>query len=344
MTNNDSKELKEFKIKLQEKIEASDQVFIVTHKNPDLDAIGSAIGISLIAKKLKKNSYIIMDDKIEAINTGVLTVMDAISNDYQTITNNIFNEVKTENNLLIVTDTNKTNCVCCEDYLDEFKSIIIIDHHNQDTKTIKTINKFIKPQLSSTCEIVATLLDMLKINYSSDIANYLLAGITLDTNQLRSPTVSEHTLKIAAKLIGKGANINYSNELLDETFETDIRVHDLIKETDFYNYSIAICKGKNEDVFTGEELAKAANYTLKFKPDIVCIIGRTDDNTISISSRSNGKINVSKVMELFGGGGDNFRGAAKIEGSSTDEVEKKLIKVLKPKFYISNRELKNEES
>ena len=65
MTNNDSKELKEFKIKLQEKIEASDQVFIVTHKNPDLDAIGSTIGISLIAKKLKKNSYIIKQIKSE---------------------------------------------------------------------------------------------------------------------------------------------------------------------------------------------------------------------------------------------------------------------------------------
>ena len=74
MTNNEKKkhikeaELKDFKAKIKAKIENSNQVFITTHKNPDLDAIASALGVSLIAKKLKRKNYIIMDDSIDNIN------------------------------------------------------------------------------------------------------------------------------------------------------------------------------------------------------------------------------------------------------------------------------------
>ncbi len=335
-------EIKNFIQDLEKKIGESNQVFITTHLNPDLDAIGSTLGMSLIANKFKKKNYIIMDDKIDTINSGVLSIIDATSNDFQVINSEIYNEIKTTNDILIVTDTNKVNMICCEPYLEQFKNIVIIDHHNQDSKTIKTINKFIYPQSSSTCELVTALLESLKINYGSNIANYLLAGIVLDTNGLRSETVSPHTLEIASKLVGNDADINYANTLLDETYETSMQVNELIKETDFYSYTIAICCGKNETIVPQEVIAKAANKLKDFKPDISCAIGKTAENTISICARSKGKIDVSEVMKLFGGGGDKYRGAAKIEGNDTEEVKNKLVKILKPNFYISEKELKNE--
>ena len=348
MTNNEIKtintKLKQFKIKLQEKVENSNQIFIVTHKHADLDAIASAIGISLIAKKLKRKSYIIIDDKVENSNSEVLSIIDDIANYFDIITTNMYREIKGDNDTLIITDANKGTQICCNDYLDEFKNIIIIDHHSQNSKTVATATKFIEPRLSSTCEIITSLLHQFNINYNEHIANYLLAGIILDTNKLRSETSTQKTFETVSKLLSKGADINYAYELLDESYETKMRVNDLIRETDFYNYSGAICYGKNEDVYKKEEIAKAANALLEFKADINCVIGRIDEETIAISSRSNGKINVNKVMETFGGGGDIFRGAAQIKGTDTEIVAKKLIKILKPNFYNNSEEEKNEKS
>ena len=348
MTNNEKKkhikeaELKDFKAKIKAKIENSNQVFITTHKNPDLDAIASALGVSLIAKKLKKENYIIMDDSIDNINTGVLSIIDAISNDFEIITTAMYNEIKSNNDILFITDANKSNLVSCESYLQDFKSIIIIDHHNQDSKTIKTFNKFIYPGSSSASELVTAILEAFKINYGTAIANYLLAGIILDTNSFRSETSTSQTLTIVNTLLDKGANRKYADTLIDKTFATEVKVNDLIRPTSFYNYRVAICCGSNEEKISPEIIAKAADKLKEFA-DISCVVGRLDDNTISVSARSDGKIDVSKVMQLLGGGGDTFRGATKIKGETTDEVQKKLIKILKPSYYIEEKELKDEK-
>ena len=336
-------ELAGFRKKLKEKIETSNQVYVTTHINSDIDAISSAIGISLIANKLNKKSYIIMDDKLETINTGVLTIIDATSNDFERITSPMIDEIKTDNDLLIVSDTNNIELVSCKDYIDHFKSIAIIDHHDQNSKTIQTLTKFIKPQISSTCEIVTTLLEDFRIDYGSDIATYLLAGIYLDTKGLRSETTSGNTFNIVGRLKDKGADIKFADELQDETLETKLKVNDIIRTTKIHKWSIAICCGSNELLVSQEILAKAADELQDLNNDLSCAIGRLNENTISISSRSNGKINVRKIMEIFGGGGSLYRGAAQIiDNTTTEEVEKKLIKVLKPNFYISEQELKNE--
>ena len=336
-------ELNEFRKKLKEKIENSNQVFITTHINSDIDAISSAIGISLIANKLKKKSYIIMDDKLETINTGVLTIIDATSNDFERISSLMIDEIKTDNDLLIVTDTNNIELVSCKEYINHFKSIAIIDHHDQNSKTIPSLTKFIKPQTSSTCEIVTTLLEDFRIDYDSDIATYLLAGIYLDTKGLRSETTSGNTFSIVGKLKDKGANTKFADELQDETLETKLKVNEIIRTTKIHKWSIAICCGNNELLVSQEILAKAADELQDLDNDLSCAIGRLDEKTISISARSNGKINVRKIMEIFGGGGSSYRGAAKIkENVATEEIEKKLIKVLRPNFYISEQELKNE--
>ncbi len=336
-------ELNEFRKKLKEKIENSNQVFITTHINSDIDAISSAIGISLIANKLKKKSYIIMDDKLETINTGVLTIIDATSNDFERISSLMIDEIKTDNDLLIVTDTNNIELVSCKEYINHFKSIAIIDHHDQNSKTIPSLTKFIKPQTSSTCEIVTTLLEDFRIDYDSDIATYLLAGIYLDTKGLRSETTSGNTFSIVGKLKDKGANTKFADELQDETLETKLKVNDIIRTTKIHKWSIAICCGNNELLVSQEILAKAADELQDLDNDLSCAIGRLDEKTISISARSNGKINVRKIMEIFGGGGSSYRGAAQIkENVATEEIEKKLIKVLRPNFYISEQELKNE--
>lgn len=351
MTNNEIKNittrLEKFKSTLEDKIKNCKQVFITAHNHIDLDGLAAALGIALIAKKYKKKCYIIMEKELESNNNQILSIIDNIADDFEIINNDIYDQIKSHNDTLIVVDTNSKYQICCSKHLDSFKNIVIIDHHVQSAKTIPTIHKFINPDLSSSSEIVCTLLQNFNIKYNNQIATYILAGIIIDTNKLTSKTTTKNTFRIVSKLLGKGANLTEAYELLDESYETRVRVDELIKETDFYNYNIAICCGANEDIYTQEELAKAANTLLSLKSksgtvDISCAIGRIDKDTISISSRGNGTINISKIMELFGGGGDLFRGAAKVKNIDTISVKKELSKVLKPQYYI-NKENNNEE-
>ena len=320
------KKLKEFTNILIKQINENKQIFITTHKNPDFDAISSALAIALIAKQLKKDTYIINDDH-NLIDLKVKVIIDANLNEFNFITSDIYNNIKSENDLLIITDTNKKSMISCKDYLDNFKKIIVIDHHLENQDSINANYKFINTNLSSTAEIVTTILKSLKINYNKDIANYLLSGIILD-NLGNNNKASRNTFFIISQLMNKGADLTYVNTLFEENFENDRKVHDLIDITEFTDTS-AICCGKKEIIYTKEDLAKAANYLTKFKHDFNCAIGYIDKDHIGLSSRSNGKINASKIMEQFGGGGDLNRAAAQIKETNIEKVKDDLVKVLK---------------
>ena len=146
------KRLKEFTYILIKQIKESKEIFITTHKNPDFDAISSALAVALISKQLKKDTYIINDDH-NLIDPKVKAIIDAKLNEFNFITTDIYNNIKSENDILIITDTNKKSMVSCKDYLSNFKKIIIIDHHLENQDSIKADYKFINTNLSSTAEI-----------------------------------------------------------------------------------------------------------------------------------------------------------------------------------------------
>ena len=69
--NKDFNELKEL---MEQSINASSKVFIVGHNTPDLDAIGSAIGLETLCKKLGKEAYIIINEKDDKLEPGVAKI------------------------------------------------------------------------------------------------------------------------------------------------------------------------------------------------------------------------------------------------------------------------------
>jgi c-di-AMP phosphodiesterase-like protein len=60
-----------------------------------------------------------------------------------------------------------------------------------------------------------------------------------------------------------------------------------------------------------------------------------DEETVSISARSKGIIDVSSIMQLFGGGGNETSAAARIKGKSIHEVKQMLSQILIPSYLIS---------
>ena len=324
--------IKDIKEPLFSKMATSEKVMVVPHLGVDFDAIGSALGISVIASKVKKPSYIIIDDPIYKIDHGVQIIMDEVKNNYPIINREKALQVQNVEDLFVLTDVSKRGLIALKDAQIDKENVVIIDHHEPDHTTLESTCKYIDPKASSASELVAKLLVLYKIKIPTDIANYLLAGIYLDTNKL-TKNVSACTMKIVAKLMEAGANLNIVTDLFAEDFKSDRRVQELVSKAYITTYSVATILADDSEEYTKEELAKAADYLLKYKVDASFAIGRIDENTVSISARSKDKINVGEIMKLLGGGGNSYSAAGKFEKYSTEEVGKELTKVIIPKYY-----------
>jgi len=328
--------IKNLKVNIENKILSSDNVVIVPHNGVDFDAIGSAIGLSLIAKKLKKSSCIIVDDPIYKIDHGVQIIMDEAKKDFTIINREKYLQSKTKEftkELFILTDVNKSYLISMKDDLPEKEQIIIIDHHDEDAATVCADVKYIDPKISSASEIVAKLLGLCKIKITPEVANYLLAGIYLDTNKLMKNATPE-TMKLIAKLLENGANMNTVTDLFAEDFISDRRIQELVSKAKISTYSIATVCADEKDEYTREELAKVADYLLKYKVDAAFAIGNIGENVISISARSKERVNVGAVMQSLEGGGNQYSGATKLTDCTIEEAGKKLLKVIQPPCYI----------
>lgn len=325
--------IKDLKIYMTDRIINASKVIIVPHNKPDFDAIGSAAGITLIAKKFKKESRIIVNDNIDTINNGARVIIEELNNSKDLVINkDAYKSIKDENDLFILTDVNTHRLISVSDLLIP-RNTIVIDHHDLNEESVECDYRYIDTKASSASEIITKLLNNLKIKIPSDIATYLLAGIHLDTARLSKNTSSE-TFKIVSKLLDYKADGNRVTDFFVEDFYSDRKVQSLVNRLDVSHYTIGtIIAGENELV-EAVELAKAADYSLRYGLDAVFALGRIDDDTISISSRSHGKVNVGEVMKEFDGGGHKYSGAAKIKDASIEEVGTKLKKLLKNPYYI----------
>lgn len=325
------------KASLDRLLDENDNVFVVPHIRPDFDAVGSALGIALICKKNNKNCFIVIDDDYDKLEPETRKVLESIKGNFNFIRSNDLPVYLTPRSLMIAVDANKDYLLCTKKYLNEFKNIVVIDHHKTDEHTIKTPYLYVDESISSVCEEVSRLLFLYGVKLSPDYANYLLAGIILDTNKL-SKNTSAKTFEIASKLTASGADPTIANNMFLEDFEHDRAIQRLVDNTDFQNYIFAIASDSEDSgrIYEPEDIAKAADYLLKYNINCSFAMAYIDDITISVSARSKGLIDVSKIMRLFGGGGNEYSAATKIRGKSLQEVKSLLISSLMPGAYIEN--------
>lgn len=326
------KEIESLKKVLEKKIKACNRVVIIPHAHSDMDAIGSAIGLSLIATKFGKPYTIINDDPSELIEAGVKRILNDCDGRYEIMSKDKYLQKKQGKELFILTDVNKSDLITVNDILPNSENIIIIDHHETGDTTVNANHKFINTRRSSACEIITDLLESMEIIIPCDVATYLYAGIFLDTARLTKPKNGLSLYK-AADLINDGANTNKVNEFFTESVQSYLKVHESIKNIKIYSCMIGIIKTKEDVEYVKEELSKIADEAMKFGVEASFAIGRRNDNKIGISGRSAGNIDIDYIMKKFGGGGSDTSGAAGIDNSTIDEVNNQLIKILTPTYF-----------
>ncbi|MBO5376635.1 MAG: DHH family phosphoesterase [Bacilli bacterium] len=329
-------DIKNLRVNLEAKMLESDKVIIVPHRRADFDAIASSIGIAMFADKLKKESHILINDQIYDMDHGVQNIIAEAKDIYPTINVETYRKIEGPNDLFVLTDVNKQGLIHLDGISKDKKRLVIIDHHNKDDETLDAVLEHIDTSASSASEIIANLLFNAKIKINPEVANYLLAGILLDTNKL-SKNVTSETMKIVSKLFESGANMTTASNYFTEDFNSDRRVQELVNTTRFLNYTVAIIMGEENTEYTREELAKAADYLLRYRIDASYAIGSIGNDTVSISARSKDIIDVGSVMQELDGGGSLHSGATKLEGITVEEAGKRLMKVIFPP-HIRNQE------
>lgn len=307
-------------------IKKSDSVFIMGHKDLDLDAIGSALAMYQHAIQLDKKAYIILNDqKHEA---GVRKIFDIVKNSVSFISSKQVKAFLTQNSLLVVVDVNKPMIMQDGEILSKFSNILVIDHHDRTKDTISSSIEMIESNASSTSEIITEFLYYFNYKLPNDYFTFLLAGITLDTNDFAIKT-SDKTHYAAYHLIQNGASVKDVNKLMKQDIEEYILRQKVITEVEIINKTIAFAKGSNRIFYRKEELAKIADTLLEFDQiETSYVIGKLSDGEVGISARSVGHVNIGDVLAILGGGGDRHDAACRITGKSIKEVEEELKQVL----------------
>ena len=315
------------KRELKKAIRGSKNVFLMAHKDLDLDALGSCIGLSTILGQKKKNCYIIIDDKNHEL--GVEKVLRELEGCIKIIKSEEVDRYlypKLSKNLLIILDTNKTDLVQSKDILKKIEKKVIIDHHDTSKTTIKGALTIIDNEVSSTCEMIAELVEHYDVELEPYYATVLLSGIVLDTNNFTLKTTAE-TYYAAYYLSSLGASAKKVQYLLKQDIMDYTERQKLLADIQTINNRIAFTKATPYTIYRREDLAKVADTLLFFNNiEASFVIGKIGKDTVGISARSLGNYNISKILEKLGGGGDTYNGAARFEKTTISKVEQMLKK------------------
>lgn len=311
-------------------IKSYDNFIIMSHQNMDLDALGSSLALSNIIKSFNKPNYIFMDrrPKNSSISKS-LTKLKEESNDTNFIYRTNYNNILTDNTLLIILDVHKEEMIEYKKLIKEVKDVVVIDHHIKNNNYIKdTVLSYINSNVSSTIEIMVNYLKYLNKEVNSLYATIMLAGIEIDTNSFNIKT-GENTYEAAAYLTKMGADNILKQELLKEDKQKYLERQEFIKNSYMINKKMALCI-MDDNIHERQELAKISEELLQFDDvEASFTIGFVSEKQIGISARSIGKIDVEELMVKLGGGGHKTDAAAQFNDISLNEVKDKLIEIVK---------------
>lgn len=285
--------------KIQEMIENSKSIALISHKDPDGDCLGSLLGLYYILANKGIESDIYIDGDIPdnyAFLPGLSNIISRPS--------------ESGHELVIVLDCSDIDRMGnMKDVFHKGNKSICIDHHESNLNFCD-IN-IVEKDYSSTGEMIYKMSSQWGYGVGSDAAVNIYTAILTDTGKFIYDKTSPETFRCVAELIEKGINFT---DIVDNIYGSEDRHAVLAKsrilsEADFFyegklsvgyitmkvleNYKVEM---KNIDGLV-ETLRDIKNV------EVSCVLKEIEENKTKISLRSKGEINVSEISRLFNGGG-----------------------------------------
>lgn len=317
---------------LRELIEVADNVIIMGHKISDADALGAAIGIYRASKALNKHANIVLNDVTRSLRPTVETFTGVPEYEEDLfIRNSEAMQYVSDNTLLVVVDVNRPGYTECTELVERCRTIVVLDHHRQSGDTINhAVLSYIEPYASSTCEMVAEILQYIgdNVKLKSAEANAIYAGIIVDTNNFTNKA-GVRTFEAAAFIRRSGADIIKVRKLLrDDMNEYKARA-EAVRHAEVYrdSFALAVCPSANLESPTIVG-AQAANELLNINGVKASIVFTYFNNEVYLSARSIDEVNVQLIMEKLGGGGHMTIAGAQLKDVTVDEAIELVKKTL----------------
>lgn len=318
---------------LTDHVKDSDRVFIMGHKNSDLDSVGAAVGMwAAIRKGLEKPAAVVINRNQTLARPLVDTVARAYPEEDVFIGAQEALQAVTDRSLLIVVDTHSVNFVEYHELLERVPRVVVIDHHRMMVSHIKNALIFYhEPYASSASEMVTELVQYIKASaIDAADAEALLAGIMLDTKNFVLKT-GVRTFEASAFLRRQGADTVAVKKLFSDTLDTYKQKAQLVSGAEIYKgCAIAASTWEVEDLRI--VAAQAADELLSILGVRASFVIYRSGSDVNISGRSLGDVNVQLILEGFGGGGHFTMAGAQVKNATVSEVRRALMRALDTKL------------
>ena len=310
---------------LMELIAQSSRVFIMGHKNADMDAVGAAMGIACLCRKQGKPVNIVLDMENNAADNLIQEIRAVPEYKDVFIGGQEALLLCDSHSVLVVVDTNRPDQVEYQNLLESIPKVCVVDHHRRAADYITpVVVNFHEPYASSASELATELLqyavdksDVLPIEAKS-----LMAGIFLDTKSFNVRT-GERTFEAAAYLRQLGADTGEVKKLLQNDFQNTMAKYQIIRAARLYRQELAIAA---LNATTSRPLAaQAADELLNISGITASFVIYPDGDQVIISARSIGVANVQMILEPLGGGGNTATAGAQIRGATVKDVLDRLV-------------------
>ncbi len=310
-------------------IKNASNVIIMGHKYADFDSFGACVGLARLSMYCGARVNIVIN--LSDLNlSGCRSMLDS-ENDFLGIfvgAESALDLLETDT-LVIVADVSNLSIVEAPELASRTDKLAIIDHHRKMEEFSKEPDiEYIEPSASAACELVAEMLEQVlpKDELSSAEANVMLAGIMLDTKRFTKNT-GTRTFSAAMYLRDRGASPADVQELFCESYDDYIGEAKFRRNVEIYRNSVAITVATDASGPADRIIAaKAADNLLMVEGIKASFAAIVIGDSIHISARSSGSLNVQLILEEMGGGGHYDSAGVQCDNMTVSEAVAELKK------------------
>lgn len=308
-----------------ELISRAERVLVISHIRPDGDAVGSLLGLGLMLQELGKEVNLVLED-------GVPTVFHHLTG-----ADKVFREAAGVYDLIIVVDSADIERI--GSVLDEYgEPDVNIDHHPTNTHFAKL--NLVRENAVAAVEIIYDLALALSLPINLPIAEALLTGLLTDSLGFRTSSSSARTLRIAAELMDRGANLQvlYRKAMLEKSVEA-IRYWgqglSRVQLDDRLIWTSLTLEDRKVANYPGRDDADLVNILSRIKETDVCLVFVEQTNgTVKVSWRAQPGFDVASIATQFGGGGHKPAAGADIKGD-LERVQEEVLEATRKSLGIT---------
>ncbi|MEB3101117.1 DHH family phosphoesterase [Ferviditalea candida] len=279
-----------------------DDFLVVSHIQPDGDAVSSTCAVGLLLGKLNKR-YTMMNEGAIPDKFHMLDGSDRVI-EYASA-----GPTETYQTVITVDCADFSRVGEVKNLFADQAALLNIDHH--PTNDYFGSLQLIKEDAAATCEILYDLIEQLQVDWDKPLAECVYTGLLTDTGGFRYSNTSSKVMEIASRLLGYEVNGHLlAEQLLEKVSLSHIlllkkALHTLsFDKRNQIGYMIVTLEDMRDTQAKTDDFEGLVNYPINIDGVEVGLLFReVDADTVKCSLRSAGKVDVSKLAKEFGGGG-----------------------------------------